>query len=219
MPYIIENKNIKEFVEMPVAKWTKYSEQELNTMVKNSNSYADFAEQMGYARTGGSGIRTAKDVIKKYNFDISHFGEHWVAPNKNQFDYSRFKYGNAIKSANMIKALVYLRGHQCEKCSSAEWLGQPIILEVHHKDGDHLNNELDNLELLCPNCHALTENWRGKNMNNKKEPVSEEQFVKALQENKSVRQALLSLGLTGAGANYSRAYELANKYNIQHLIK
>ena len=72
---------------------------------------------------------------------------------------------------------------------------------------------------MCPNCHALTKNWRGKNINNKKEPISEEQFVKALQENKSVRQALLSLGLTGAGANYSRAYELVNKYNIQHLMK
>lgn len=42
-----------------------------------------------------------------------------------------------------------------------------------HKDGNHLNNELENLELLCPNCHALTENWRGKNKN-KKDIVSEE---------------------------------------------
>ena len=119
----------------------------------------------------------------------------------------------------MIKALVYLKGHQCEKCGNTKWLEQQIILEVHHKDGDHLNNVLENLELLCPNCHALTENWRGKNINSNKEPISEEQFVDALQKNKSVRQALLSLGLTGAAANYSRAYELVNKYNIQHLMK
>ena len=200
---------------MPVAKWTKYSEQELNTMVKNSNSYADFGEKMGYARTGGSGTRVAKEVIEKFNLDISHFTHSGTV----EFDYERFQYGKAIKPANMIKALVALRGHKCEKCGNIEWLNQPIVLEGHHKDVDHLNNILENLELLCPNCHSLTENWRGKNINSKKEPISEEQFVDALQKNKSVRKALLSLGLTGAGANYSRAYELVNKYNIQHLIK
>lgn len=93
-------------------------------------------------------------------------------------------------------------------------------MEVHHKDGDHLNNQLENLELLCPNCHALTENWRGRNIlkpHNK--AISEEKFVQALQENNSVRQALLSLGLSGAGGNYERAYQLINKYNIAHLQK
>ena len=54
---------------------------------------------------------------------------------------------------------------------------------------------------------------------NNKDIVSEEQFVEALKSNKSVRQALISLGLTGAGGNYARAYELINKYQIQHLMK
>ncbi len=50
------------------------------------------------------------------------------------------------------------------------WLNKPIPLELHHKDGDNTNNELDNLELLCPNCHALTDNYRGRN---KQAPVVE----------------------------------------------
>ena len=47
-----------------------------------------------------------------------------------------------------------------------KWLGEPIPLELHHKDGDPFNNELDNLSILCPNCHAFTDNYRSKNKRN-----------------------------------------------------
>ena len=53
--------------------------------------------------------------------------------------------------------------HRCECCGLSEWLGSPIPLELHHKDGDRNNNTLDNYELRCPNCHALTDSYRGKN--------------------------------------------------------
>ena len=53
--------------------------------------------------------------------------------------------------------------HQCECCGLTEWLGNPIPLELHHKDGNRYNNQIDNFELLCPNCHAFTESYRGKN--------------------------------------------------------
>jgi len=46
-------------------------------------------------------------------------------------------------------------------CQHTTWLDQPIPLELHHKDGDRTNNTLPNIELLCPNCHALTDNYRG----------------------------------------------------------
>jgi hypothetical protein len=54
-----------------------------------------------------------------------------------------------------------LKEHRCECCGSARWLGEPIPLELHHMDGDRTNNTLPNIELLCPNCHALTDNYRG----------------------------------------------------------
>ena len=56
-----------------------------------------------------------------------------------------------------------LKPHQCESCGLTEWLGNPIPLEVHHKDGDRNNNVFENYELLCPNCHAFTDSYRGKN--------------------------------------------------------
>lgn len=202
---------------MPQAKWKSFTKEQIQKFVNESISYASLAEKMGYSATGGSGIKSVKAALEFHQIDTSHFlGQ---GHNKNNFDYDRFKYGNTIKTANMIKALIALRGRRCECCRNDMWNNQPIPLEVHHKDGDHLNNELANLELLCPNCHALTENWRGKNIGNKKEAVTEEEFVNALFNNKSIRQALISLGLTGAGGNYARAYEIINKYQIQHLIK
>lgn len=55
---------------------------------------------------------------------------------------------------------------ECESCELTEWLGQQIPLELHHVDGDRANNALGNLSLLCPNCHALTDNYRAKNIKN-----------------------------------------------------
>lgn len=46
------------------------------------------------------------------------------------------------------------KNYQCEKCRRKTWNKQSIPLELHHRDGDHYNNDFDNLEILCPNCHA-----------------------------------------------------------------
>ena len=56
-----------------------------------------------------------------------------------------------------------LKEHKCECCGLETWLGRPIPLELHHKDGDRHNNTIENFALLCPNCHAFTESYRGKN--------------------------------------------------------
>jgi len=63
--------------------------------------------------------------------------------------------------------------HKCEKCDNKEWLGFPIPLELHHKNGDKHDHSFDNLELLCPNCHALTETYRSKNLPSYQKKVKE----------------------------------------------
>lgn len=61
-----------------------------------------------------------------------------------------------------------IKEHKCECCGLKEWMGKPIPLELHHIDGDKKNNTLDNFMLLCPNCHAMTDSYRGKNIRKNK---------------------------------------------------
>ena len=108
----------------------------------------------------------------------------------------------------------------CDICGcDGHWQNGEISLELHHKDGDNNNNEIQNLSYLCPNCHALTNNYRGKNKSpssqEKAEIISEQEFVQALKIKPNVRQALLYLGLAAKGANYTRAKALMEKYGIQ----
>lgn len=58
------------------------------------------------------------------------------------------------------------KSHQCENCFLSEWQGNQIPLELHHVDGNRYNNTLQNLKLLCPNCHALTDTYRARNIKN-----------------------------------------------------
>ena len=56
--------------------------------------------------------------------------------------------------------------HACESCGLTEWMSNPIPLELHHRNGIKSDNSFENIELLCPNCHALTDNYRAKNIKN-----------------------------------------------------
>lgn len=110
--------------------------------------------------------------------------------------------------------------YRCKICGcDGKWQGGQISLELHHEDGDNSNNEINNLSYLCPNCHAMTDNYRGKNKNsesqNKPETISESEFVEALEKMPNIRQALIYLGLAPKGANYTRAKNLMEKYGIQ----
>jgi predicted HNH restriction endonuclease len=52
-----------------------------------------------------------------------------------------------------------LKEYRCERCGIDEWMGGRILIELHHMNGDSADNRLDNLQLLCPNCHSQTHNY------------------------------------------------------------
>ena len=200
-------------------KWEKFSREEIEQFVNESKSYAELARKIGYDTTfkSGSAYSAVHQMIDELGLDTSHFtGQGWK---KDNFDYSRFRYGKKIKTSYVIGAIVFLRGRKCENCGLEEWQGNQIPLEIHHVDGDELNSNLSNLQILCPNCHALTYNYRGKNINRGTIMVSDDELVKALNESASIRQALMSVGLTGKGGNYVRANELIQKYQIKKFLQ
>lgn len=98
----------------------------------------------------------------------------------------------------------------CNKCKLSEWFGTKLTLELEHKDGNNQNNNRDNLEFLCPNCHSLTETWRGRN-NKRKQKISDEELLKSINESKNIAQGLLKLGMAPKGRNYNRAKKLLAK--------
>ena len=79
--------------------------------------------------------------------------------------------GDYALSSHVKRYLLEKADYKCEKCGWSELnpYTNKIPLEVHHKDGDHTHNTEDNLEVVCPNCHALTENYKNANKAGRKE--------------------------------------------------
>lgn len=117
-----------------------------------------------------------------------------------------------VRGGIVLSELLKIREHRCECCGLSEWNGLPITLQAHHIDGDKTNNMLENLSLLCPNCHSQTDNYCSKNIH--KEPVSDELLIEALQKQPSIRQALLSVGLSDGSVNYKRARALLVREDV-----
>lgn len=152
-------------------QFRKYTEEQMINAIKNSSSYAQALKLLNVAPHGGN-YRTIKNYVEKLRLDVSHFtGQGWakgqiIGEKRPIEDYLSNK--NFIQSHSLKLKLFNsnLKNRQCEICLSTNWQNQPIPLELHHIDGNHKNNNLTNLQILCPNCHAITDNYRGKNKSN-----------------------------------------------------
>lgn len=139
----------------------KYTKELLSPIVDESKSFAEVVKKLGLKNSGGNNSHIRK-VIKQLGLDTSHFlGQSWSRGRTFSPKYDISIYLNneqAIGSSTLRKRLIkegYFK-KSCSMCGLSEWLENPISLELHHKDGDHENNNLDNLSVLCPNCHSLT---------------------------------------------------------------
>ncbi len=145
-----------------------YTKENLSKICLESFSYRQCLQKMNIIPAGGN-YACLKKYIKLYNIDISHFTlQGWnkgrtLPPKRSIKDYLSNK--QTIQSYKLKNRLLREKifDHKCDECNKTTWLNKTIPLELHHKDGNNLNNNLDNLSLLCPNCHALTENYRAKN--------------------------------------------------------
>ena len=139
-------------------KWRSFSNEELKKIISESYSDREVALKLGYAVNGGGTMASIHKMYEQIEADTSHFkGQGW---NKDNYNYDAFSINSYKKNGKSTRqALIHLRGLKCENCGIAEWLGQPINLEVHHINGDRTDNRLENLQLLCPNCHSYTYNF------------------------------------------------------------
>ena len=151
-------------------KLIKYTEQELKEAISSSFSLRESLKKLRIAPSGGN-YQTLKNALVFFKIDNSHFTGRGHLKGKTHNYTTRplesilvfGKYENTFRlKTRLIKE--GLKDRHCENCRRRKWLGEEIPLELHHKDGNRKNNQRSNLELLCPNCHALTDNYRGKNI-------------------------------------------------------
>ncbi len=109
-------------------------------------------------------------VIDKYGLSIEHFGTIDTYSGRNTVrmsDEEFFINGKRRSSSSILKRLVEngYKEYKCEnpECGISKWCGKGITLQVHHINGNHNDNRLENLQILCPNCHTQTDNYGSKN--------------------------------------------------------
>jgi len=125
------------------------------------------------------------------------------------------------RTRNIRKTIIRhnLIEYECSKCGRDTWQGENLTLELHHKNGDNRDHRLENLKFLCPNCHSLTDNWRGKQNTGGSKKVSDEEILKTISKSRSIRQVCLKVGISGDGGNHSRIRQLIKENNVELDIK
>jgi hypothetical protein len=137
-------------------KYRNYSDEDVIKYAKEVFSISGLLRKLDLVIAGGN-FAHMKKTLQRLEVDTSHWtGAAWSKDQqlKDWQDYS--------KAANLKKHLLLKYKNTCQKCNLTIWQDEPIPLEVHHLDGDRTNNELENLDVLCCNCHAQTGNWRNK---------------------------------------------------------
>lgn len=139
--------------------------------VKNNYCYNDVLRALNISTTGNN-ASTLKRKIQQYNIDISHFT--FRSSNKkprNKTSIEQYLNNTVYIQTSKLKEKLLeknLKVNKCEKCGLTEWNGFPLVIQLHHIDGNKHNNSLSNLQMLCPNCHSQTDNYCGNKVNKQK---------------------------------------------------
>lgn len=141
------------------------SNQDFIEYVNNSNTYSDVLRKCGYNNLGNS--QTIKKRIKLLNLSTDHFIKYKI-PNKEKTPIENIFIENSTYNNNTnIKKILYKKykwEYKCKECGINEYNNKPISLELDHINGNNKDNRIENLRLLCPNCHSQTPTFRCNNI-------------------------------------------------------
>ena len=136
----------------------KYNKDNVAEAVAKSYSWAGVCRLLGTKPNTGS-QSYIKATAVKFGVDFSHFtGQSWSRGRKYtpkvNLDAMLVR-GSNVNSHRLKLYLIRagLKVSECERCGISEWLGEEIPLDLDHINADNKDNRLDNLQILCPNCH------------------------------------------------------------------
>lgn len=152
------------------------SNDEFIKLIKESKTYTECLKKLGLSIIGSSSRTIIKQRIKELNIDISHFDRYInnrkrIAVKKKSLDEILVKDSSYTHTVNLKERLIKenVIKYECAIChNKGIWNNNILILQLDHINGDHTDNRLENLRLLCPNCHSQTETFAGKNNTGKK---------------------------------------------------
>jgi len=142
----------------------------IKEIVQRSVNFTEVLNELSIPRQGNN-WKTLKKILDDNNIDYSHFTGRARSYNTNYTEAKIYLNSNKkIHSSKLKEKLLKeeLIENKCAICGLSSWLDKPIILQLHHIDGNHENNNLSNLQLLCPNCYSQTDNYCGNANKNKK---------------------------------------------------
>lgn len=171
----------KKFAERQErAKAKEKAEREFEKLVieylPKSNSLNNLCNHLGLKGVEGYYTKIKK-IISKYELSTEHFGTLQLKNNvscRNMYtamsDEEFFIKGHKRNGTHIIKRLLSsgIKKYKCENCGINEWDGKPLRLQIHHINGDHNDNRLENIQILCPNCHTQTDTYARSNKSIKK---------------------------------------------------
>jgi len=138
----------------------KYGREGLQKLIFQARSISDLVVLVGWNKRSGSSIALMKQIILDWGLDTTHLRGQGNRPLRTFGELKSDRYRRA--------RLLRERGHSCQVCRRSDWMGKQIPIEIDHIDGDCTNNIKSNLRLICPNCHAQTSTYKGKNIGNVK---------------------------------------------------
>lgn len=145
-----------------------FTKEQIQEIVTNSKSIA-VNDAIGKITNQNYRHLTIKKVLNIFQIETSHFtGQCWSKgiktgrknPLSDYFSNVRKITSYKLKNRMIEEGMFNL---VCCFCKLDTWLGKPLVLELDHIDGNKFNNAKDNLRLLCPNCHSMTDTHRSKN--------------------------------------------------------
>ncbi|WP_394433683.1 HNH endonuclease [Streptomyces sp. SGAir0957] len=145
----------------------RHTDEALRAAVAESYSVRDVVRYLGINNVGGNQAHIGRRIAA-LGVDTSHFAapeRPRAAPRKERADILvlRSPDEGRVHGVRIRRELVRLGiAEQCASCSRSQWRGRPIALEVDHLSGEWWDNRVENLRLLCPNCHAVTDTYRGR---------------------------------------------------------